>query len=166
MSSYPDRGAKANLKLIGGTRTTELRLGGRAATDDITPGKYLASCETAWLQPKGKSTLAILQFNLLDGKYDGVALRMWVTASDGGGVVSPTSRYGRYCAVALGRELEAGDPVSDPVQIFAGKHFIVTVGFRKTDRPKGGMASNENALRKKDERDFLRVNDILRREDL
>jgi hypothetical protein len=165
MSSYPDRTQKAKLKLVTGSAPTELRVGGRAANDDIAPGKYLARCETAWIEPKGKNAVAVFQFNLIDGKYDGVAFRLWVTASDGGGMVSPTSRYGRYCALALGRPLESDDPVNDPAQIFAGRCFIAMVGFRKTES-RGGIASDQNAQRKKDERDFLRVHELLSREDL
>jgi hypothetical protein len=139
----------------------ELRVGGRAATDELAPGKYLVRCETAWLEPVGKNARAVLQFTVIDGKYDGIALRLWVTASDGGGIVSPNSRYARYCALALGRPLESDDPVGDPAQIFAGQAFVVSVGYRKTERQRGGMASEENALRRKDNRDFLRVHEIL-----
>jgi len=117
-------------------------------------------------QPIGKTTRAVLQFSVVDGKHDGVALRQWITAADGGGVVSPNGRYARYCEIALGRPLEKNDPVGDPNQIFSGRFFLVQVGYRKTDGPKGGMASDKNAERCKDDRDYLRVHDILTREDL
>jgi hypothetical protein len=166
VSSYPERSPKAKLKLVAGARPTELRLGGRAPTDEVTPGKYLVRCEAAWLEPKGKTTCAALQFTVRDGKHDSVAFRLWVTASGGGGIVSPTSRYGRFCALALGRALESDDPVGDPHQIFSGKSFLVQVGYRKTNLPRGGMASDENSSHRKDEQDFLRVHEILSREDL
>jgi hypothetical protein len=56
--------------------------------------------------------------------------------------------------------------VNDPAAIFAGQKFLVFVGFRKTDKPKGGMASEENALRRKDDVDQLRVHEIVSRVDL
>jgi hypothetical protein len=132
----------------------------------MQPGKFLVACETAWLEPVGRTTRAVLQFSVVDGKHNGVALRLWVIASDGGGVVSPSGRYARFCEIALGRPLENDDPVGDPSQIFAGHFFVVQAGYRKTEKPKGGMASDENAAHCKDDRDYLRVHDILKREDL
>jgi hypothetical protein len=132
----------------------------------MQPGTYLARCESAWLQPKGRSILAVLQYRLVDGKHGGVALRQWLTVSDGGGVISPTSRYAQHCAIALGRPLCNDDPIDDPAAIFAGQNFLVFAGFRKTDRPRGGMASDDNSQRRKDGTDILRVHDILSREGL
>jgi hypothetical protein len=149
-----------------GAKFPDLRLGGVAPCDDMTPGQYLAICESGWIEPVGKKVRVVLQFRCVDGKYDGVALRQWLTITDGGNIISPTSRYARQCAVALGRPLLQDDPVSDPSEIFSGQKFLVSVGFRKTDRPKGGMASEENALRKKDESDQLRVHEIISRVDL
>jgi hypothetical protein len=65
----------------------------------------------------------------------------------------------------LGHPLENNDPVGDPGQIFSGRFFLVQVGYRKTEKPKGGMASDGNSFRCKDDRDYLRVHDILSRED-
>jgi hypothetical protein len=113
----------------------------------------------------GKEHRAVFQFRVVDGKHEGVALRQWVIAANGGGVISPTSRYARYCAVALGRALESDDPVNDPSQIFSGRFFLVQVGFRKTEHPKGGRSSDERAQLRKDDADYLRVHDILSRED-
>ena len=102
----------------------------------------------------------------MDGKYDQVGLRLWVTASDGGGFVSPTGRYARYCQLALNRPLDGGDDLSDPAQIFAGQNFLASVGYRKTERQRGGMASDANINRRKDEADFLRVHELLQRVDV
>jgi hypothetical protein len=154
-----------SLKLVP-AKSEKLRLGGLAPSEEMKPGKYLVVCEAAWIEPLGKQHRAVLQFRVTDGKHDGVALRLWVTASDGGGIVSPTSRYARYCTIALGRPLDTDDSVGDPAQIFAGRFFQVLVGYRKTERQRGGMASDENSQRRKDDRDFLRVHEILSMEDL
>ena len=156
---------KSNLKLVP-AKSEKLRLGGLAPSDEMQPGKYLVVCEAAWIEPVGKQHRAVLQFRVLDGKHDGVSLRLWVTASDGGGIVSPTGRYARYCAIALGRPLDADDPISDPGEIFAGRKFVVFVGYRKTEHAKGGKSSDERALTRKDAADFLRVHEIVSREEL
>jgi hypothetical protein len=145
---------------------TELRLGGLAPTEDMKPGIYLAKCESAWIEPVGKGARVVVQYRLIDGKHDGVALRQWLLASDGGGLVSPTGRYARQCAIALGRSLSEDDSVNDPAAMFSDKKFLVAVGFRKTDRARGGMASDDNAQRRKDDADYLRVHEIISREDL
>jgi hypothetical protein len=144
----------------------KIRLGGRAPSADMPPGEYLVRCEGAWIEPVGRNFRAVLEFRTVDGKFGDVSLRQWIVVSNGGGIVSPTGRYARFCEVALGRLLETDDPVSDPAQIFNGQFFLVSVGFRKTDGPRGGTASEENALRRKDDSDFLRVHEILAREEL
>jgi hypothetical protein len=143
-----------------------LRLGGVAPAEDMAPAQYVMTCDTAWTEPVGKNIRVVLQFRCVDGKYDGVALRQWLIASDGGNIVSPTGRYARHCAIALGRPLIQDDPVNDPAEIFTGKKFLVFVGYRKTEKPKGGMASEDNALRRKDDKDYLRVHEIISLVDL
>jgi len=144
-----------------------LRLEGHAPSAEMLPGKYLARCESAWLEPIGKSFRAVLQFRTVDdGKFGGIALRMWMTVSDGGGVISRTSRYVRACQIALRRPVETDDPIDDPAQIFLNQNFLLQVGYRKTEGLRGGMASAENAQRRKDDRDFLRVHEIISREEL
>jgi hypothetical protein len=167
--SYPNALGKSNLKIVpadGGAQVKELRLGGLAPSEDMAPGKYLVMCETAWTEQIGKGVRVVLQFRCVDGKYDGVALRQWLSASNGGNIVSPTGRYARHCAIALGRPLTQDDPVNDPAAIFAGQKFLVFVGYRKTERQRGGMASEDNALRRKDEGDYLRVHEIISSERL
>jgi hypothetical protein len=116
---YRNSPRKTNLKVVpaGGSKITELRLGGLAPTEDMKPGVYLAKCESAWIEPVGKAARVVVQYSLIDGKHDGVALRQWLPASDGGGVVSPTGRYARQCAIALGRSLSEDDSVNDPAAI-------------------------------------------------
>ena len=164
-AKYPNAKSKATLKLVP-TKSNELRLGGVAPTDDMQPGRYLVTCETAWIESVGGQHRAVFQFRVNDGKYDGVGLRQWVIAANGGGVISPTSRYARYCALAVGRPLESDDPVNDPAQIFSRRVFLVQVGFRKTEHPKGGRSSDDRALPRKDAADYLRVHDIIERVDL
>jgi hypothetical protein len=147
-------------------KTPELRLGGIAPSQDMHPGKYFAVCESAWLEQVGKGSRVVLQFRLVDGKHDGVSLRQWLPASDGGGVVFPNSRYARQCSIALNRPLVQDDPINDPASIFCGQKFVVFVGYRKTEKPRGGMATDENAQRRKDEADYLRIHEIISREDL
>jgi hypothetical protein len=166
---YRKAEGKSNLKIVSvgaGAKVTELRLGGLAPAEDMGPGKYLVVCETAWTEQIGKGARVVLQFRCVDGKYDGVALRQWLPASDGGNIVSPTGRYARHCAIALGRPLIKDDPVNDPAAIFSGRKFLVFVGYRKTERQRGGMASEDNALRRKDDNDYLRVHEILSVEEL
>ena len=144
------------------------KLGGRIA-DDMAPGKYLAGCEGAWLDPtgKGQGHKAVLQFRILDGKYDGVAVRQWIdNAIDEGGFVSPHGKYARHCWIALGRELREDDPVEEPGQFFSGKRFIVSIGYRKTEFANGrgrGRWSNDLALIRKGDDDYLRVHEIVER---
>jgi hypothetical protein len=89
-----------------------------------------------------------------------------VPASDAGGLVSPMGRYAKACAIALGRPLDCSDDLNNPAAIFSGLLFSVLVGFRKTERPRGGTPSDSNSQRKKDDGDFLRVHEILSREEL
>jgi len=157
------------LKLV--KTKANVRLGGVLPTEDMPPAKYLVVCENAWLEPMSKHTQkhrAAFQFRVVDGKYDGTALRMWIDgAADDGGFISPVGKYARQCAIALGRPLEESDPVDEPTQIFSGRRFVVSVGYRKSERAGGGgQFSDERAMIQKDDRDYLRVHEIISREDL
>jgi len=157
------------LKLV--KSKADVRLGGTLPAQDMGPGKYLVLCESAWLEPVSKNTQehrAVFQFKVIDSKHDGTALRMWIDkAADAGGIISPTGKYARHCEIALGRPLEEGDPVDEPRQIFAGHRFLVFVGYRKSEQPKGkGRQSDDLALLRKDDKDQLRVHEMLSREDL
>jgi len=164
-NTYRKLKLKANLKLVT-AKSEDLRLGGVAPSEEMHPGKYLVTCEAAWIEPVGKEHRAVLQYRVVDGKHDGVGLRQWMIAANGGGIISPTGRYARQCAVALGRPLEADDPVNEPAQIFAGCRFIAFVGYRKTEHPKGGRSSDSQAMSRKDTEDYLRVHEIISREDI
>jgi len=170
-SSYqsPKDASTSKLKLV--KPKADVRLGGTLPTQDMQPGKYLVLCESAWLEPVSKTTQehrAVFQFKVIDGKYDGTALRMWIDkAADAGGIISPVGKYARHCEIALGRALEEGDPVDEPRQIFAGRRFQVSVGYRKSEQPGGkGRQSDDLALLRKDDRDRLRVHEVLCLEDI
>ena len=145
-----------------------VRLGGALPTDDMPPGKHLVLCEGAWLEPIGKKHRAAFQFRVVDGKHHGVALRMWIdNAADAGGFISPIGKYARTCEIALGRQLEEGDAVDNPAEFFSGRRFIVFIGFRKSERAGGGgRFSDDLAMLRKDGADYLRVHEIVSREDL
>jgi hypothetical protein len=136
-----------------------LRAGGIPPSEDVQPGQYVVSCESAMLTTRGQHTTAVLQFRIIDGPHAGTALRQWLSVSDVSGVVSLESRYARHCVIALGGEIEPGDEL-DPSQIFPNKVFLVEAGYRLTQKI-GGSPDEEHARRRKDAKDFLRVHKIL-----
>jgi len=151
---------KSNLKIVAGVAKPKmLRAGGLAPSEDMAPGEYTAACEGATITTKGKTTIAVLQFRIIDGPHSSTSLRQWLTIPDVDGIVSLGSRYARHCTIALGREIEPGDSL-DPATIFAQKIFLVFVGYRMTEKI-GGPASRDHALRRKDHKDFLRVHEII-----
>jgi hypothetical protein len=168
---YDEKKNKSTPKLQLVKAKPNVRLGGTLPTEDMAADKYLVVCENVWLEPVSKNTQAhraAFQFRVVDGKYHGTALRMWIDgATDAGGFISPVGKYARQCEIALGRPLEDGDPVDQPAQIFAGRRFIVFAGYRKSDRAGGGgQFSDERAMMPKDAKDYLRVHEIISREDL
>lgn len=153
--------------LAGGAASTKpkhLRAGGLAANESMEPGEYIANCEGATITNKGRTTVAVLEFRIIDGPHSGIALRQWIPVPDVDGIVPLGSRYGRLCAVALGREIEPGDDLN-PTVIFKGKIFRVAVGYRKTEK-KGGTASDVHASHRKDATDYLRVHNLITLEEL
>jgi hypothetical protein len=164
---YSNGSGKSNLKIIaggGGGKPKHLRAGGLEPSESMAPGQYVAACEGGTITTKGKTTIAVLEFRILDGPHGGTALRQWITIPDVDGVVPIASRYGRQCAIALEREIESGDDL-DPGTIFRGKFFLIDVGFRMTEKI-GGTPASDNALRRKDHKDFLRVHKIISRSEL
>ncbi len=149
-----------------------IRLGGKLPTEGMGPDKYLADCDNAWLKPMSKYTQehdAVIQFRIVDGKYRGTGLRMWIDkAIDEGGIVSSIGKYAKACEIALGRPLEDSDPITRPGDIFSGHRFIIFVGYRKSRDAggKGGPNREEWAMIRKGPDDYLRVHDIISREDL
>ena len=151
--------SKPTLKLVGKAPSIKLHLGATPASDDVQPGEHLAKCSNAWIEPYRGALRAVWQFELCDGPHHGVGVRKW-KIFDASGEILRKSEYARACAIALERPLEEADDLNDPASIFAGKKFIVFVGYRKTEKPMGGRASDEFALRKKDANDKLRVHEI------
>jgi hypothetical protein len=159
---YRSPQSKSTLKIVAGgsgVKPKRLRAGGLEPSESMVPGQYVAACEGATITTKGKTTIAVLEFRIIDEPYSGTALRQWVAIPDVDGVVPIGSRYGRQCKLALGREIEPGDDL-DPGSIFRGRFFLIDVGFRMTVKS-GGTATHENALRRKDQKDFLRVHKLV-----
>jgi len=136
-----------------------LRLGGFVPPDDMPAGEYNLMCDGASKQQWKTGWRIDLKYRVTDGEYTGVALNQWITI-DASGVILPRSRYARHCELALGRPLEAEDDLNNPASIFCGRFFRAFVGFRYTDRPRGGTSHPDNPLRKKDDSDGLRVHEL------
>jgi hypothetical protein len=164
---YRNPQTKSTLKIVaggGGAKPKHLRAGGLEPSESMVPGQYVAACEGGTITTKGKTTIAVLAFRIIDGPHGGTALRQWITVPEVDGSVPIACRYARQCAIALGREIESGDDL-DPGSIFRGHLFLIDVGFRMTEKI-GGTATQENALHRKDARDFLRVHKIISRSEL
>jgi hypothetical protein len=140
---------------------TTLRLGGMEPSEEMAPGEYLVACLSAVVE-RGR---VVLHYQIIDGPHTGTGLRQWITVH-GSGTISHNSRYAQQIAVALGRPVDTGDDINNPSSIFSGQIFRALVGFRKTDRPRGGKSSEDFALIRKDKDDGLRVHSLLSREEL
>ena len=136
-----------------------LRAGGFAPSEHMQPGEYVCACDGATEIEKGRFRQAVLQYRVVEGPHMGTALRQWLTISEIGGLVSFNTRYAKHCCIALGQELQPGDPL-EAESIFPGKIFLVFAGYRLTEKI-GSPAHPENAKRRKDLKDFLRVHEIL-----
>jgi hypothetical protein len=126
-------------------------------------GEYRVTCEGAFRDP-GRPRIE-LKFRVIDGRYIGTSLPGWISYNPSG-VISPKSRYAKLCAIALGRPIDAQDDLNNPASIFVGLIFLAFVGFRKTEKPKGGKMDPGMELKRKDRFDGLRVHDLLSREEL
>jgi hypothetical protein len=165
-SSHYSRESKKStrkLALLPTKPPARLRLGGVEPSDDMQPGEYKVSCEGASKKSFAEGIRIELKFRVIDGPQTGTALRQWITV-DASGILSPRSRYVQQCAIALGRPVEVDDDLNDPASIFSGRIFQALVGFRKTEKAKGGKPADP--LRRKDTQDGLRVHDLLAREEL
>ena len=91
---------------------------------------------------------------------------MYITMESGSGIIGRESRYAKQCAVALARPVDVTDPIGSPEKMFAGKIFLAFVGYRRSEKPRGGRYSDDYALKRKDELDYLRVHDLLQLEEL
>jgi len=144
-----------------------LRLGGVEPSEDMEPGEYKVACEGASKKSFARGLRIELKHRVIDGPHTGVGLRQWITV-DASGVISPKSRYAQQCAIALGRPLDVDDDVNDPNSIFLGRIFLAFVGYRKTEKARGGnnAAAAEYAMTRKDAADGLRIHDLLSRVEL
>jgi len=156
--SHTDDGKSktAPLKLAQGKVRPILRLGGIEACK-VEPGRYRMACQGAGADEKGKP---MLLFRMIDPPHAGTALRKWLNISHVIGEIRPGSSYAKLCELAVGRELEPDESL-EPNDIFRGKIFLAFVGWRKTDKHRGGQFRDDNALHRKDDRDFLRVHELI-----
>jgi hypothetical protein len=102
---YSTGAARSNLKIVAGgaSKPTHLRAGGLEPNKSMAPGEFVVTCEGGMITSKGKNTIVVLEFRVMDeGPNHGTALRQWITIADLNGVVPIASRYGRECAIALG----------------------------------------------------------------
>ena len=156
---------KSKLKSNSAAKLTPIRpklqFGGQMPSEALCPGDYLVKCVAAWTQPRGKETQAVWQFQIADGPHRGVALRKWMIIADAGGIVSFSGLYALYCQIALGRPVTSDDDPADVGPIFSGKQFVVRVAYRRSEKPNGGRPADDQV--KKDDKDGLRVHEILRR---
>jgi len=166
-SHYGGHKSKSSLKIahLPNKPTPRLRLGGFEPTENMPAGEYKVTCEGASKRPWARGLRVELKHRVIDGEHTGTSLNQWITI-DSSGVISPRSRYASQCEIALGRPLDADDDLNDPASIFAGRVFRAFVGFRKTEKPRGGVGNIDNARRRKDGADGLRVHELIAREEL
>ena len=162
--TYRKPSAASTLKIVAGGVGTQkppkqLRAGGLEPDHSMQPGEYLASCEGGTVTTKGKNTIAVLEFRIIDGPQSGTSVRQWISIPDVDGITPLASRYGRQCALALGREIEPGEDLN-PAAVFRGRFFRIKIGYRMTEKI-GGTPSEAHSLRRKDAKDFLRVRELL-----
>lgn len=127
------------------------------------PGERSARCVRAELVRRGGKRQAVLTFEVRNPESGSVEIgTLWVEIPD---PLAPHHRYVRLVRLALGSEAQPGESATP--QAFTERRFHVRVGYRRTEKPKGrGRADDALSERKKDDRDFLRVLDILARIDL
>lgn len=141
--------------------TIRLKAGGKRAPDTMAPGNYNAVCVSGEIKQRGKALQAILGFKVRGDAQaeDGVLLQKWfnITLRPDGGV-SPASVYFQACQLALGRPVQPEEEL-DPNEVFVGKSFKVTVGYRSTSIDNSYAPSN--TTHRKDPRDFLRIHELV-----
>jgi hypothetical protein len=154
---------KPQLRIFrGGRPTTALRQAGVAPASDMPPGQYKVCCEAARITQKWSKSVCELSFRIIEGQFFGTTLPGWIPIYTIGECVQP-GKYTQQCAVALGRETDAGDDLN-PEVIFVSKVFLAAVRFRSTDGKKS--RSPVDSTKKKDQQDFLRVCELLALESL
>ena len=93
-SNYNRASAASRLKLVGGPiaqKPKQLRAGGLEPDASMEPGEYIANCKGATVTSKGNSTVAVLEFWIIDGPHSGTSVRQWINIPDAGGSV-PSGR--------------------------------------------------------------------------
>lgn len=95
-----------SLNLRGGTPSTpKLRAMGSQISESMPPGEYRIRCMSGETKLRGGKHVITLKHRVSEGAWnDGVLLSQWLNLKDATGYVSPQTKYGQQCAVALGRE--------------------------------------------------------------
>src|SRR5437016_1539464 len=72
---YRNGAHKSNLKIVaaGAGKPKHLRAGGLEPSDSMGPDQYVAGCEGGTITTKGKKTIAVLEFRIVDGTHSGTA---------------------------------------------------------------------------------------------
>lgn len=126
----------------------------------MTPGSYIVRCRGGRIQPRGNKLQVVLAFEILEKAWnDGVLLRQWYNLPRAESGLSPHCRYARACEIALEHPVGPEDDL-DPEAVFVGKYFEADVGYRSNDST--GISDELNRAEKKDNRDFLRVHNLLK----
>jgi len=113
----------------------------------MTPGIYVIRCRDARIQERGNKTQVVLTFQIMEKAWnDGVVLKQWYGLKTTQGEVSPHTKYGKACEIALGRALEAGDDL-DPETVFVDKIFEAEIGYSSADSD--GVSEEGNRAEKK-----------------
>ena len=133
--------------------TFKMKVAGRAARADMVAGEYLVRCLNAEIKRRGGQVRAVLTFRCEVGRDDGVLLTGWFPVYAN---LAAHHKFARAYQIAVDRELRVNEEIS--LDEFVNKTFVVEVGFRKTS---GKNHVAEDPTKRKDEKDFLRVHDIV-----
>jgi hypothetical protein len=77
----------------------------------MPPGQYKVCCEAARITQKWSKSVCELSFRIIEGQFFGTTLPGWIPIYTIGECVQP-GKYTQQCAVALGRETDAGDDLN------------------------------------------------------
>ena len=91
-----------------------LKAGGSEATENMPPGHYILECRQAHAQDRGRNKVqVVLSFQVSEEfLHDGVVFKQWFTFYSKDGTVSPHTKYGKACSLALGRPIEPNDDLT------------------------------------------------------
>jgi hypothetical protein len=156
-ANYPSPKAKANLKLVA-PKKSEFVAPGPKPTDAMAPATYVIRSAGASIRSKGNKKYVVPLYEVAEGQYRRTSLKQWLEIRIIGRVIDDTCPYFKVCKFILGGEI-ADDANLDPAVMFNEKLFVAEVGYSYRDAD--GNFDPQNYLRKKYEKDFLRVHKLL-----